>query len=1815
MNKSPQLPQFQSQPETIMVECSAQNSAQSTDNNDEWEVAIPPIRLEQGDAISVNQSFLEARGTSTEVLEFSSSGLNQNNKQTLYYEYYGCDDGTNDKNKGKDWYNYGLNHATPETTIQTSKSYNPCKAFRYDRLWDESTINANGYAFKRDIKGTTISSVVSTAIDPLISNAFNVEPREDYMVGGVFNSIDAIKEMNGGAKYIGDTQTYGLNDDEKTLRITDACINLDAFDYWEIFRDADLGDKTAQYTRIRIPYEEANKNYLAQFPIGTIIQIKAMPKRRQMSVYDTSTHNYAETEYPIGQYENLSGRFTGIEGHFFISDMGEGVFADDPIGNPIPNIDVYSGGTFFGYNNVPCYELRIRNFYNATTPNLASPYIHLPSVGTAQKSYGNSTSQDGVFMNKHSTQSHANLTDGTHTINSIIPVCLMIRRSPYYIGSQINSTSFPLPDDIALLPSVKVQSGDNYRTAEDADLFELYPKQSILPSGSADPTLNTPLPICIGQFKFNNTDRVHKTSVAPATQGQNFIRLTEKTIGTMTDYWTANKTLPYNPLSHTLNSNWIPTQTDHALPYFEGNMLKDTTTFAKQHFPDNSIIVLGYNSPTEEVIITGQIWDVAQIGATNNYSYKCEVVARNITNNQNIFTGGNPRLELNANNGAMWVNTNGDCMTQPATTPIMFYDFQEGKCANFKIDPDLLRQYLPTGMPFLKNNGYLGINEPSLNPRVQYDDNIMENYKYGSQYFIYYNTSRTGYEDFLPDCSFPISATESFNETQVRGRLGVNKGVFMFSLTDAVPLTSARYKLNRSSAPYSISAEIRSSSSSTNAFTGTATDRGQGYGEINQNTLCWNMAFDFEEDKCRLDLDGRGKVFTTNLYLFTPDAIDALTPTYNTNTQEPNVNTLKRISNSGTDLLCGYVPFINQITIEAPKDYLTPTDLSNFWTEELHKLKDIINLYDGATIEGSSSRGVLQNPCLQPIYGSWGIGNFPTGNGYLARDKITFPMTNGLALGSVMFLDGHAMPNDWEGTNFVLASKTLPIYPRSPNNMINLWDTATKMKLPQYAITRMTSFNGTTYTTATRDCLATTYGLATGFTYPEATSGLSNNTNLSQNAPNTTASVISKVNLSYGAGNTSATNQAEPKYSTTPLDGYDLFTNAVEYPFSGAGQREDPIYRETQDYPLSFFKDAKYGNYLKFSQYLGTDNMTLTFNDLVSAYEYQFLHQPYATSYSLIDGSATGGDNAIRIFDNVPKEVSNWERYGGLNIRNWCSTDLPKKTFTFAEVLNPPTWTIPNYPNGLNPESVLEKVGQAFMNKLGYTNTQLQTTNIKGVAEWNADLFTYTPNGTTGADPDVADAIINTTISAEDNPNSEAHNGRGQLIFYPSSADTNQKNIRHNTTGGTTTPLGVRYDYAYTNFAQRGGLKSQNHNKSYGFPNITGSPLVKDTTTFPMTFNPDGEQRSGYTIEIGSSPVRAKNLPIKLTDGYYYILCPDLIDDPQFYITANNGSVVPAIAIISKTYVSGDFYTSFQSPITFYCKKPKTITSIKVQIRNSTMGVPSNLGGNSSVIFSIRRMNPQPPQPPLTTSQQQDLDYTALERGQVPNATSPLLKTISDLFNLDMGVLMPYGNPAQGEPTDIDDPNWTDIEEMTRGNQADINPLMRLTQQVSGYYNDLLQRINQVDLPSMNGFERDEFFKTREGARIKSEMNSVVAERRAQILAEESNDPVNILLEELERDKYRTPKLGGTATTPMRGVRAGEATAQSRAPLTTTLRNDEVEGLRTLLPTAGSSVDVEVGDEQGIQRKESKATADTGLGESIAPTTIAPTEYSVNDEE
>ena len=131
---------------------------------------------------------------------------------------------------------------------------------------------------------------------------------------------------------------------------------------------------------------------------------------------------------------------------------------------------------------------------------------------------------------------------------------------------------------------------------------------------------------------------------------------------------------------------------------------------------------------------------------------------------------------------------------------------------------------------------------------------------------------------------------------------------------------------------------------------------------------------------------------------------------------------------------------------------------------------------------------------------------------------------------------------------------------------------------------------------------------------------------------------------------------------------------------------------------------------------------------------------------------------------------------------------------------------------------------------------------------------------------------------------------------------------------------------------------------------------------------------------------------------------------------------------------------------------------------------------------------------------------------------------------------MPFGNPAEG---DDDTANWS-----TFGTQTEVIPIENVGNQSSEYYGNLLDRINNEDLPKMNAYQRDEFFKTPQGTALKVEMGQVVAERRAMLLEESAkNDPMNILLEELEKEGHRSGK------TPMEGVRERTAIARGEAPL------------------------------------------------------------------
>lgn len=1748
MNNQPPPPQ----PETIMIECSGANSIRQTDQNDEWEVSIPPTIIEKGDEISVNQSFLEARGTSTEILEFSSSGINQNNRQRIYFEYYANDDGTNDKNKCRDWNNFQFSIA--DGLHESGKTYKPNQAFRYDRLLDESKIFANGNGFNREVQGVFYDAVLPTAPDPRVANAFAIDFREDYNVAGVFNSFNAIKEVTAvnPTPYIGETLERGLpptglrtdaiNPNRKDLdlenmsfSVSDWSINLDAMDYFE-FQHNETTDGNS--TTIMIPHTEANTNYLASIPNGTCIWIDWCPKRRQMSYYTTTTAtagttdsnynsatNQASPQAKYKNYNEVSNRTRGIRGHFVVTnnnvtstffDTHGDTGGNDFQGNPAVN---------YGYAGKPCIGMR---------------FIGVGGGGGLQPDLTNVTSmwndaRDGdtfQVINPDTTGGKIDLNTQGGADN--VCINLFIRKSPFYVGSYDGSLAPSMNPNVGTYPACAPSTGLPQPRTNSYNLFEDASFELLFPKNPEQPKVQTPY--FLGCAKLINTDATQPyqaTDPANPNQDLQFAVLSGGDENTspisLIDYSTWNPSNPYAP--HGSNG------TDYQLtaPLTEDSMM-EMNFIPPQEFqekaimPDGNLMLIGKGTANEELVFVQRLDDDSSPSIflhTDPTAYsnlpdraKFVITQRNLAQNQNLFIGQplGSQTSFSGQDPAGWikqVNTGYTFFTHPINTPVEWWDWREGMTQQLCINHENYHKAMPQGMPILKNTGYWGSNEPTLNddfPTTYTDASfytalLQENYSTGFSYFLYYNRTgsingTTTSINSLPDSLYSPTMTT----TALAGQYGINRGgVPMLLLTEAIDQTSHQTttSFNTAESP-TLTQQVRVSSTSTYPLA----NEKQHYALFNPHEYVWNMEIkdNYWEGKGMMKInpdlnaltdDSGGVVQFThrthsmNFWVFAPDAFDMINFTD---------TTLKAVSKQGINSYCGYIPYINQIQVETPKDYMTPDDLSNFWTERLHKANDIVCLLDGTIIKGSASRGLVQNECLSAIYGSWGKNNHPTPFG-LARDYVTFPMTNGYALGSVIFIDGHEQPNDWTytGTNkaypATLANINMPVYPRSPESLVHLYGRNEAFQLPDYHIQRHSQYEitGGVQTSATiapiKKYYYTNYPIApsgacnnnlTSFQIPENGQGFNQELPTGNNFNPQTIPSAASTSLNFTSvppvvgGTANKGNKSEPSYAINPIavpisnvtgDKYGLWCSPfdLDQPFDAhtqpnGGQREDPIYRETAMYPLEYYKDTTRFRYLKFSQYVGTDNVTLTYNTEVSAFEYQFLHQPFATTFSLDGGVENGGDNAVRVYDNIPDELDNWEKYSGINVRNWASPIITRGQFNFDEIQNTPSFISQLFPNGINPETDMDSTGDAFMSKIGYTLGQYDPRNgtlVKGTIGIGSNpdrpqSYAYVPNGTTGADIDVADAIINTSLSAEDNPNAEAHGGVGQLIFYPSSVDTNKAQLATS---------GVRYDYSFTQFGQRGGLKTNNHNKAMGFPNLVGTPQVKDVQTFPRSLNPDGEQRSGYTIEIGSSPLRAVNLPIKLTDGYYFILCPTLIDDPQFYISANNGSVIPAIAIVSKTYVSGDFYTTFQSPITFYAKKRKVVSSIKIQIRNSSLGVPSNLGANSSVIFSIRRFAPKVYPSPLTSAQAQTLAYKqiAQEQKAMPKSHTSVLQ---DFLSLGNSVLTPNDEEAD-------------------------------------YLGGLVARINQQDIPNMSPAERRTFYATEEGQALFREVQDTLGVQQA----------------------------------------------------------------------------------------------------------------------
>jgi len=441
------------------------------------------------------------------------------------------------------------------------------------------------------------------------------------------------------------------------------------------------------------------------------------------------------------------------------------------------------------------------------------------------------------------------------------------------------------------------------------------------------------------------------------------------------------------------------------------------------------------------------------------------------------------------------------------------------------------------------------------------------------------------------------------------------------------------------------------------------------------------------------------------------------------------------------------------------------------------------------------------------------------------------------------------------------------------------------------------------------------------------------------------------------------------------------------------------------------------------SMFVGTNNAQLAFNTNVNRFEWKFLHQP---NYSIFNqdhttGATSGGNIIAKIWTERIRGYDNWDKYGGVNIINWS---MPIIQFGQArsrrDVVN-------------DPLTYKDPIGNAFMNKLGFSNTWINAN--QGSTDYD-DVSTYSyttcykPLGTTSSDYDISQAkpytqknplllLSNVGDDARNSylpPTTDAEkvaylsvdnslNSLGGMVAPPPPLSATSANLSY----GGAVPYGNQQGTDATFDRSDFFIKNLGASLGYGFVNTMGTPpsvrYEANTGTglqavkVPTDLNLDDVKFFSYDIEVDSNSIQADELPKKTLIGYFLIMS-DIIDKHEFIGSANNGSPLNCIGILSKNYENSDFYFSFQSPVEFYIKQDRTITSIKTEIMTPQLTNPSGLDTNSSIIYTIVRQNnvPEPDVPPIAI--QQALDYALMEK-------------MSGQMGIDMGQINPYSNAGQ----------------------------------------------------------------------------------------------------------------------------------------------------------------------------------------------------------
>jgi hypothetical protein len=447
-------------------------------------------------------------------------------------------------------------------------------------------------------------------------------------------------------------------------------------------------------------------------------------------------------------------------------------------------------------------------------------------------------------------------------------------------------------------------------------------------------------------------------------------------------------------------------------------------------------------------------------------------------------------------------------------------------------------------------------------------------------------------------------------------------------------------------------------------------------------------------------------------------------------------------------------------------------------------------------------------------------------------------------------------------------------------------------------------------------------------------------------------------------------------------------------------------------YPQRYFtegipiNDTGFGGYIDIdnmefiTQFCGASNPTLNWSTTLNRFQWTNLHQPFVTAFDT--ATKLGGDPACVIFVPGHKEMDNITRVGGVNIVNWSATQTEFKTYT--------TTLDADYED---PLLDLNRISADFWNTFGFSdtwlsenvgNTYYDTTNKKG----------YKPLGTTEAEIDSAEGIIATAEVTEDNP----------ILAM------------------TLNPPGSGSGEAV------GGENLKGHNWGYGIPNTQGTPVIKSGAT---KSNPDAEAKKYYEVQVDSGYLTADLLPIK-TKIAYFLITSSIVDRSEFYGTNGN---IACMGLLSKNYQNSDFFFGFQSPITYYIQKDRTINSITTTLLNPDLSTPQNISPYSSVIYEVMRQDTTPLPPSVPLSQEQTIDWTIeqqvkMQQMKVENLGMIINSIIDDIIHppqahgLDVGYgitglppLQPMLDP--GEIADYLDAvsQQTEVDEMA---QAGVLP-------------------------------------------------------------------------------------------------------------------------------------------------------------------------------